>query len=89
MNRLTIVYTDGYQEHYNVITPDNDINYLTGLKRYKDIIEDLKTQAILNGADAVIGVQISSSLEMAGELGKSNDKMLLVSGTGTAVKLVK
>lgn len=40
MNRLTIVYTDGYQEHYNIIEPKNTVNNITGLKRYKDVIED-------------------------------------------------
>ena len=54
MNRLTIVYTDGYQEHYNVISPDNDINYLTGLKRYKEIVEDDMLKLVLEGSQIVL-----------------------------------
>ena len=40
MTKLTIVYTDGHQEQYNIIEPTNLVNAMTGLKRYKDIIED-------------------------------------------------
>lgn len=40
MNRLTIVYTDGHQEHYNILEPNTSVNSVTGLKRYKDIVED-------------------------------------------------
>ena len=40
MTKLTIVYTDGHQEHYNIIEPTNSVNAMTGLKRYKEVIED-------------------------------------------------
>jgi hypothetical protein len=40
MNRLTIVYTDRHQEHYNILELNTSVNSVTGLKRYKDIVED-------------------------------------------------
>ena len=53
---------------------------------YSYAIEDMKKEAFLRGADAVIGVEFDASLEVAGELGKSNDKMIMVGGVGTAVR---
>ena len=52
---------------------------------YAGVVTELKKKAITIGADGVVGVSITSSLEMAGDSG-SNDKMMLVSGTGTAIK---
>lgn len=54
MNRLTIVYTDGYQEHYNIIEPKNTVNNMTGLKRYKDIIEDGMLKLVVEGMQVVL-----------------------------------
>jgi len=50
-------------------------------------LDDLKKDAVLMEADAVISVKIDSQMEMAGEVGKANDKMVVVSAIGTAVKL--
>jgi len=54
---------------------------------YDLALEDLKKEAYLRGAHAVIGVEFDGGMEMAGESDKSNDKMMVVSGMGTAVKL--
>ena len=40
MTKLTIVYTDGHQEHYNIIEPTNSVNAMIGVKRYKEVIAD-------------------------------------------------
>ena len=50
--------------------------------------EDLKKEAFLLGANAVIGVEFDGGMEMAGDAGK-NDKMMVVSATGTAVVIEK
>jgi len=54
---------------------------------YAFAIDDMKREACLRGADAVIGAEFDASLEVAGELGKSNDKIVIVGGVGTAVRL--
>ena len=48
--------------------------------------EELKKEAFLVGANAVIAAQFDGDLEVAGESG-SNDKMLMVSASGTAVRI--
>jgi uncharacterized protein YbjQ (UPF0145 family) len=50
--------------------------------------EDLKKEAFLLGANAVIGVEFDGGMELAGDAGK-NDKMMVVSATGTAVVIEK
>ena len=54
MTQLTIVYTDGHQEHYSVIEPKNLVNAMTGLKRYKDIIEDDMLKLAIEGTQIVL-----------------------------------
>ncbi|HSR74037.1 MAG TPA: hypothetical protein VLL31_04270 [Sulfurovum sp.] len=54
MNRLTIVYTDGYQEHYNILEPNTAVNSMTGLKRYKDIIEDGMLKLVIEEMQIVL-----------------------------------
>ena len=49
-------------------------------------LDDLKKEAILVGANAVIGIEFDGGMEMAGDVG-SNDKMMVVTATGTAVKV--
>ena len=72
MNRLTIVYTDGYQEHYNVISPDNDVNYLTGLKRYKEIVEDDMLKLVLEGSQIVL-IPIANIRKIISQTSNIND----------------
>lgn len=54
MTKLTIVYTDGHQEQYNIIEPTNLVNAVTGLKRYKDIIEDNMLKLVIEGRQIVL-----------------------------------
>ena len=54
MTKLTIVYTDGFQEHYNIVEPESGMNTLTGLKRYKDIIEDDMLKLVIEGQQLVL-----------------------------------
>lgn len=54
MHRLTIIYNDGFQEHYNVIAPEQGVNNLTGLKRYKEIIEDKMLKLVLENRQVVL-----------------------------------
>ena len=54
MTKLTIVYTDGHQEHYNIIEPTNSVNAMTGLKRYKDIIEDDMLKLVIEDTQIVL-----------------------------------
>ena len=54
MIKLTIEYTDGHQEHYNIIEPKNGIKTLTGLKRYKDVIEDDMLKLVIDGEQLVL-----------------------------------
>lgn len=49
-------------------------------------LDDLKKEAILAGANAVIGIEFDGGMEVAGDVG-SNDKMMVVTATGTAVKV--
>ena len=51
-------------------------------------LDDLKKEAVLIGANAVIGIEFDGGMEMAGDVG-SNDKMMVVTATGTAVKIRK
>lgn len=50
--------------------------------------EDLKKEAYLLKANAIIGVEFDGGMELAGDDG-TNDKMMVVSGTGTAVIVEK
>lgn len=49
-------------------------------------LDDLKKEAILAGANAVVGIEFDGGMEVAGDVG-SNDKMMVVTATGTAVKV--
>ena len=53
---------------------------------YALAVDELKKEAYLINANAVIGVYISGMMEVAGEVGKPNDKMMVITATGTAVK---
>lgn len=50
--------------------------------------EDLKKEAFLLSASAVVGVKFDGGMELAGDAG-TNDKMMVVSATGTAVNIEK
>ena len=54
MTKLTIVYTDGHQEQYNIIEPTNLVNAMSGLKRYKDIIDDDMLKLVIEGTQIVL-----------------------------------
>ena len=54
MTKLTIVYTDGHQEHYNITEPENLANAMTGMKRYKEIIEDDMLKLVIEGRQIVL-----------------------------------
>ncbi len=54
MTKLTIVYTDGHQEHYNIMEPTSLPNAMTGLKRYKDIIEGDMLKLVIEGTQIVL-----------------------------------
>jgi len=54
MTKLTIVYTDGHQEQYNIIEPSNLDNTMTGMKRYKEIIEDDLLKLVIEGSQIVL-----------------------------------
>ena len=54
MTKLTIVYTDGHQEHYNIIEPTNIPSAMTGMKRYKEIIEDDLLKLVIEGTQIVL-----------------------------------
>lgn len=55
MAKLTIVYTDGYQEHYNITLPEStNMTMTTGVKRYKDIIEDGMLKLIMEDTQIVL-----------------------------------
>jgi hypothetical protein len=53
MTKITIVYTDGHEEHYNVIPPAHleDTNLL---KRFKDIIEDDMLKLVIEDSQIVL-----------------------------------
>ncbi len=54
MTKVTIVYTDGHQEQYNVTEPKNLVNAMTGMKRYKEIIEDDMLKLVIEGRQIVL-----------------------------------
>lgn len=54
MTKLTIVYTDGFQEHYTIDEPARAVNTMTGLKRYKDVIEDDMLKLVIDGHQLVL-----------------------------------
>lgn len=54
---------------------------------FDSAVEGLVKEAYLAGANGIIAISVTSSMEVAGELTKSNDKMMVVSATGTAVKM--
>ncbi|WP_373030860.1 hypothetical protein [Sulfurovum sp.] len=54
MTKLTIVYTDGQQEQYNIIEPTNVPSAMTGMKRYKEIIEDDMLKLVIEGVQIVL-----------------------------------
>lgn len=53
MTKITIVYTDGHEEHYNIIPPAHleDTNLL---KRFKDIIEDNMLKLVIEDSQIVL-----------------------------------
>ncbi len=53
MTKLTIVYTDGYEEHYNLI-PAKNITDANRLKRFKEIIEDDMLKLIIEDTQVVL-----------------------------------
>ncbi len=54
MTRLTIVYTDGYQEHYNITDPKVLATEHTIQKRLKDVLDDGMLRLILEDTQLVI-----------------------------------
>ena len=54
MIKLTIEYVDGHQEHYNITEPKSGVKMLTGLKRYKDVIEDDMLKLVIDGQQLVL-----------------------------------
>jgi len=52
MTKMTIVYTDGHEEHYNIITPEH-IDDSSRLKRFKDIFEDEMLKLIIEDTQIV------------------------------------
>ncbi len=54
MTKLTIVYTDGHQEKYTITEPTNPVNALTGMKRYKEIVEDDMLKLVIEGSQIVL-----------------------------------
>lgn len=54
MTKITIVYTDGHQEQYNITEPSNLANAMTGMKRYKEIIEDDLLKLVIEGTQIVL-----------------------------------
>ena len=50
--------------------------------------EDLKKEAYLLKANAIVGVEFDGGMELAGDSG-TNDKMMVISATGTAVNIEK
>jgi len=54
MTKLTIVYTDGHQEQYNITEPANLANAMTGMKRYKEIIEHDLLKLVIEGTQIVL-----------------------------------
>lgn len=53
MTKLTIVYTDGYEEHYNMIPPKN-VNDSNRLQRFNDILENDVLKLIIDDKQIVI-----------------------------------
>ncbi len=53
MTKLTIVYTDGYEEHYNVI-PAKNVTDANRLKHFKEIIEDDMLKLIIEDSQIVL-----------------------------------
>jgi len=53
MTKITIVYIDGHEEHYNIIPPPHveDTNLL---KRFKDIIEDNMLKLVIEDSQVVL-----------------------------------
>jgi len=54
MTKLTIVYTDGHQEHYNISEPNEGVNAINGMKRYKEVIEDGMLKLVIEGRQIVL-----------------------------------
>ena len=54
MTKLTIVYTDGHQEHYNITETHDSINAMNGLKKYKEVIEDGVLKLVIEGQQIVL-----------------------------------
>lgn len=53
MTKITIVYTDGYEEHYNIIPPA-DLENTNLLKRFKDLIEDNMLKLVIEDSQIVL-----------------------------------
>jgi len=54
MTKLAIVYTDGHQEHCNITESTNLVNSMTGMKRYKEIVEDDMLKLVTEGTQIVL-----------------------------------
>jgi len=53
MTKLTIVYTDGYEEHYHLI-PAKNVTDANRLKRFKEIIEDDMLKLVIEDSQVVL-----------------------------------
>lgn len=53
MTKFTIVYTDGYEEHYNMISPEY-VDDSNRLKRFKEIIEDDMLKLVIEDYQVVL-----------------------------------
>ena len=54
MTKLTIVYTDGYQEHYSMMSPKTPATAETVQKRLEEILKDGIIRIILHDEQLVI-----------------------------------
>ena len=53
MTKITIVYTDGHEEHYNIIPPAH-LENTNLLKRFKEIIEDDMLKLVIEDTQIVL-----------------------------------
>ena len=53
MTRFTIVYTDGHEEHYNVIQT-KEVEAAMRLRRFKEIVENDMLQLIVEDSQIVL-----------------------------------
>lgn len=53
MTKFTIVYTDGYEEHYHLI-PAKNVTDATRMKHFKEIIEDDMLKLVVEDSQIVL-----------------------------------